>query len=368
MKIIYFVNDLFGKDGGSVNALNTIEPAIKAGHECLVLVNTINKNKKINQKAIMRKTLTYLNNPLLIVVDFWKILIIIKRNKPDVIHFLTEPFAPFLPLIALFVKCRYILTVCGTYAIVPYRRLRTRLLALWYYRRVDAIIAISDYTASRLCAILPKTQIKTSVIPCGISLETYNFSLPMPKSKQSLVSIVFIGWVKERKGILESLQALYEYKKKHGANFIFSIIGRYDTSEKYWQSLNSYIDKAGLKENIEFCGILDEDAKQERLKNANLFIMLSQVHGDYFEGFGLVYLEANAYGIPVIGPNDSGTTQAIKDGFSGYLVEASKSQEVAKKIYQVVDERRINPENCMRWAREHDRERIIVKILEKYQF
>ncbi|MDO8626783.1 MAG: glycosyltransferase family 4 protein [Candidatus Magasanikbacteria bacterium] len=367
MKVLYFVHHLFGKDGWSVNALNTIEPMVSMGRQCVAIVNEVNPAIPVVQIAILRKPLRYLRYPFLIFLDLFKILKIIKKEKPDVIHFLVEPYAFFSYFIKLFFNCKQVLTVCGTYAVLPYNQLRTKLLSILYYRSIDFIISISGYTASRLLKILPKLKDKVIVIPAGINWADLKSAAAATKqTPQTAISIVFTGQIKERKGVLEALQALSLYKNTYHSNFIFSIIGQYDRHQKYWQELNAYITANGLTNNVEFCGLLPESQKNEKLKNADLFIMLSRVDGDHFEGYGLVYLEANAFGVPVIGPNDSGTTQPIKDGYSGYVVTPSDPRQVVEKIDLILNKHSINAQNCLLWAEAHDRRKISQQIFALY--
>lgn len=81
--------------------------------------------------------------------------------------------------------------------------------------------------------------------------------------------------------------------------------------------------------------------------------MLSKTDGIYFEGFGLVFLEANAHGIPVIGSRDSGCAEAIDEGKSGYVVDAFDQKMIVERMHWVLDEKRIDRAECRRWAEFH---------------
>jgi len=109
-----------------------------------------------------------------------------------------------------------------------------------------------------------------------------------------------------------------------------------------------------LDKKINFLGPINNEAKIKYLKSADLYLMLSRVCGDYFEGFGLSYLEANKYGIPVIGPNDGGPKEAIKDGFSGFLVNIFNPKEVAEKVYYILCRDAIKQSHCLEWAMQND--------------
>jgi len=69
---------------------------------------------------------------------------------------------------------------------------------------------------------------------------------------------------------------------------------------------------------------------------AKIFVLNSYyLEGDNdFEGLGLVLLEAQSLGIPVIGANSGGIPEAIHDGFSGYIIPTQDPDTLAHKINQ----------------------------------
>lgn len=349
MKILFFTNNLLGKDGWSRYSLDIIGTLQRIGVEAVCLVNKKDDSIDLKQYEILRKPLKYFNNPINIILDFLKIKRVINNENPDIVHFLVEPYALLLPLIYN-KRIKYFLNICGSYALLPLKRIRTRILARFYYKKVEKIVSISNYTKNRLLEILPYLKEKISVVNCGIDLA----DIGLHSFNNMEKNIVFIGAVKERKGLLEAINALNSYNLKYKKDFIFNIIGEIDSKNIYFQKLSENIKDYYLENKIKFWGSIDEDTKNKLLKNADLFLMLSKVCGDYFEGFGLVYLEANKYGVPVIGPNDGGPKEAIKDGFSGFIVDIFKSGEVADKIYSVLYRGEIKRGNCLEWAKQND--------------
>jgi glycosyltransferase involved in cell wall biosynthesis len=78
----------------------------------------------------------------------------------------------------------------------------------------------------------------------------------------------------------------------------------------------------GVEDRVRFLGNVDEREKIDLLQRARLLLHTPVTSADGgFEGFGIVYLEAAASGIPSIGTTGSGAVDAVLDGETGLLVE-----------------------------------------------
>ena len=88
--------------------------------------------------------------------------------------------------------------------------------------------------------------------------------------------------------------------------------------------------------------------------NADLFLMPSLNINYNFEGFGLVFLEAAAYGVSSIGSIDSGCGEAIQNGQTGYLVNPFDFGDIARKMDLILNQDSIDKENCLNWAKQND--------------
>ena len=95
--------------------------------------------------------------------------------------------------------------------------------------------------------------------------------------------------------------------------------------------------KLHLQDNVVFTGYVTEDKKAFYYNAAEIFIMPSREleNGDV-EGFGIVFLEANAYRKPVIGGKSGGVVDAIVDGKTGLLVNPTDAKEIAFAIIRLL--------------------------------
>jgi len=79
--------------------------------------------------------------------------------------------------------------------------------------------------------------------------------------------------------------------------------------------------RLGIGGRVRFLGRVGDAELVESLVEGNLFVLVSSRNPCSFEGFGLVYLEANAMGTPVLAAKVGGAAEAVDEGVSGFFVE-----------------------------------------------
>ncbi len=89
--------------------------------------------------------------------------------------------------------------------------------------------------------------------------------------------------------------------------------------------------------------------------SSTVFVILSENQPDgNVEGFGIVVLEANYYGIPVIGAKNCGIESAIKDGFNGRLVDGDQPEEIKNALMDILNHYDLYCRQAKEWAMQHD--------------
>lgn len=370
MKILYLTNNLNGQDGWSQYSLDIAKSLKEADALWLVADKSENDFK---QKAILFEPLRSVLNVFLILATASQVNLAIKNFSPDVIHFLAERYLVILPFLNI-KKAKVVSTVHGTYSFLPAKikgRLKMR-LGLWWmkliYNRIDNIIAVSNFTKNYLIDCLNKYNFKgvrekITVISNGIDFNGFCKG-DRKKEPGTTKEILFVGAVKGRKGLAEAISALKVYQERYSKDFVFNIIGAYDAKDPYYLSLKSLISLCQLDDKVVFKNKVDEATLRDFYAQADLFLMLPLSGGNNFEGFGLVYLEANAGGVPCIGSRHSGAAEAILDGRTGYLVESDSAEEVAEKIDLILNKQAISSEACVNWAKQND---INIKVKELFK-
>ncbi|MCB9276508.1 MAG: glycosyltransferase family 4 protein [Lewinellaceae bacterium] len=121
----------------------------------------------------------------------------------------------------------------------------------------------------------------------------------------------------------------------------------------------------GVEAFITFHGPLPDAELAPTLRGADIFLMLSerQADGDV-EGFGIAILEANHLGLPAIGANDSGITDAIQDGYSGRLVGPHDTTGIADAVEEIMQDYPVYAARAKTWAGGFTWEKVIERYLE----
>ena len=372
MKILFISHHLKGNDGWSRYARDLIAGVQKSGADVLCLVNEIDPKADIPQQVCLNKEpLAYLINPVISFLNARKINKIIKFYQPDIIHVLVEPYGAMIPFIKKG-NLKIIISIHSTFAFIPIlvagiRKKISEFMTLLSYKKVSHIISVSKYTEGHLknhmSAIggLKYIENKISIISGGVS----NFSIdssPVPPRENSPKEILFVGALKPRKGLLEAIEALSYVK----TDFVYRVVGAYNENNSYVDLIRKKVKEFNLSGKIILVGSVSDEDLKNMYKKADLFLMLSTNNGADFEGYGLVYIEANGMGVPVVGPNDSGAADAIIHGKTGYLVNQYDALSVAKIIDMVLQNNTIKAEDCIAWARENRSEIKAKKVFEIY--
>jgi len=116
----------------------------------------------------------------------------------------------------------------------------------------------------------------------------------------------------------------------------------------------SYYEKMaharGVQDYVSFAGSVSRMERDRLLASCDVFVMVSRdrkIDGGG-EGFGLVYLEANAFGKPVVAGRVAGALDAVVDGVTGLLVDPEDELEVAEAVVSLLT----NPELAARLGRQ----------------
>lgn len=216
-----------------------------------------------------------------------------------------------------------------------------RLLAAWAERRclnsVDGLILNSRYTQQKVAELLAG-DIPSNIIavPAADHLVP---SVPLPAATHSVnqegpqLNILYVGNVISQKGLHVLLEAL---EKMDRGSFRLTVAGRLDMETGYVKRISRQITRSQFGSSIQFSGPLNS-AELSACYLENDILVLPSVN----EAYGIVYVEAQGFGLPVIGTRAGGAVEVIQHGENGYLIEPGDSQTLSALLTALDNDRNL---------------------------
>lgn len=216
----------------------------------------------------------------------------------------------------------------GTFYLKPHQVFIQRILAFL----CNDILSVSHSLKRRLKTEVRISPNRVSVIPNGVDVEIFhgNYNSAPAKTKlpsdteKSNLRIGCIGSIKPQKNQIMLIKAVELLKDNNSIeNLKVMFVGDGPDREK----LEQFVNNAGLSNHVEFLGRRNDI----HLILASIDILVSTSLSK-FEGMSNIILEAMSSGVPVIATNSVGTSELIKDGINGFLIESNDISKLAEKI------------------------------------
>jgi phosphatidylinositol alpha-1,6-mannosyltransferase len=201
-------------------------------------------------------------------------------------------------------------------------------LAAFAARHAHASIAISSYTSSLLAGAGVATS-GVHLIPPGVDLP--QDSRPLAAERPTFLTISRLADSYKGHDVLVRSLALVRAKIP---DVEWVVVG----DGPLRPSLERLAHSCGVADAVRFLGAVSDEQRDLCLRQADLLAMPSRLpgHGLAGEGFGIVYLEAGAYGKPVVAGNVAGAVDAVIDRVSGLLVDPTDPIAVAEAITELL--------------------------------
>ncbi len=254
-------------------------------------------------------------------------------NGCEVVHCITEPYSPVAALAAG--NRPLLISAHGTYSIYPLTRRRDAPLLRYAYRRAKGVLCVSQFTQRRLREKVRNAR--TFVIPEGVDFDRFQVPADPSLAPQGRY-LLSVGPIKPRKGYSISLEA-FALAKRSMPDLEYYIVGMIHDDDFHQQLLDSAA-KAGVAGRIHFLGQVPDEQLLALYRGCSAFVLTPLTLGTQFEGFGLIYLEANACGKPVVGTYGCGAEEAIINEETGLLVPQGQPEAAAQAIVRLLE----NPE------------------------
>lgn len=260
-----------------------------------------------------------------------------RASKADVIILNHINFSPIGILIKLFnPKCRIWLIAHGIEIWRPINRIKR----IFLKRYCDKIICVSNFTRKQMiarhksdpniCVVLNNAVDPFIKLPDVFDKPEYLLNrYGLNISDQVVFTLTRLASSEQYKGHEQVIKAVGNLKQAF-PNLKYVLSGQYDSVEEI--RIKSLIDKYDVKDEVILTGFLNENELTDHFLLADLFVLPSKK-----EGFGIVFVEALACGLPVICGNADGSTDAIKDGKLGTAINVDDLTELENTIIKYLN-------------------------------
>lgn len=228
--------------------------------------------------------------------------------------------------------------------------------------RARHVITVSNFTRTRLTRHYPGTASRVSVIPPGVSERFFSQNEPGSDSAGKVPTFLTVTRLDEQdriKNVHGVIGALAGLKQDYA--FRYRVISG-SQHGNYRDELERQIRIDGLENMVTIEGRKSDQELVEIYNEADLFILVSYAEPENFEGFGIVFLEANASGIPVLSSREGGMSDYIVENDNGFYVEDPSADGIRSALKKYFDgEITFDPERIrqfpepFRWASITDR-------------
>lgn len=296
---------------------------------------------------------------LFLIVSFCKTIAASLTVKPAVILAGSGLMAPAAYFAARLCGGKSFVYTHGLDIVVPnfwYKK-----LWLPFIRKADLVIANSTFTRN-LVYNLRNISTNIPIINPGISeqkgaaqseVKGFKKKYNLEESK----TLITIGRLTARKGILEFVEKSLPKIVQQQKNVNLVIVG--DTPKNALhgkvQSQSSIMEAArknNLQDRIIFLGKVPEKELCVALSAADVHIFpVITMEGDP-EGFGMVAVEAAAYGIPSVAFATGGVPDAIGHEVSGVLIQEGDYAQLTQKVLSLLDSNYIKKEDCINFSKQ----------------
>ncbi|MEB3217800.1 MAG: glycosyltransferase family 4 protein [Nostocales cyanobacterium 94392] len=209
------------------------------------------------------------------------------------------------------------------------RRLINKYIEQFRLSFADLIVTSSEYSKSEIVSVGINPE---SVHVLSPGLDREKFQLPQERKlfeNKDSKKILCVGNYVPRKGIVYLIEAFAQIERQ---DFTLHLVGNRKNNSSYYNQLNNAVNKLNLTDCVVFHDGADQDNIKQLYASSDIFVLPS-----FQETFGIVFLEAMHYGLPIITTNVTAMPELVEDGKNGLLVPPGDSQALAQAISKLIE-------------------------------
>jgi phosphatidylinositol alpha-1,6-mannosyltransferase len=201
-------------------------------------------------------------------------------------------------------------------------------------RKADEIHLLSHFNKKALLTRFPELASKVVLAPGAAR------RLLLPENKdnenentEGKLRMLTVGRLHPRKGQDRILDAIRQMPNELKAGLEYYVIGP-EVRPHYARGLREQADSSGIP--VHFLGDLQDHDVRIAYESSDLFALTSVPHPRSVEGFGFVYLEAAAHGLPVLAHRTGGVEDAVVHNETGLLADPNDSDDLARSLERLL--------------------------------
>jgi phosphatidylinositol alpha-1,6-mannosyltransferase len=197
------------------------------------------------------------------------------------------------------------------------------------YFRIRMARALSPAAASRMVKLTPGVDPMEFRPGAGGMQVRRDLGIPADRPV-----VICVSRMVSRKGQDLLIKAWPAVRSRSGCDPLLMLVG----DGPYRSTLDKLVRRSGAADSVLFTGPVSWEDLPAYYDAGNIFAMPCRTRraGLDVEGLGIVYLEASATGLPVIGGDSGGAPDAILDGETGYVVDGRSEGDLAERLVQLL--------------------------------
>lgn len=275
----------------------------------------------------------------------WRTMHEVDFKRYDLVHAADWVHIIALSCINKFRRVPFIATVHGSEILEFPKSIHLRVLRVKnIFNYPDKILSNSHYTRNLLLTQFPNVD-RDKVKVTLLAASSYWFQTVNPEDAQRVRRtynipldhkiILTVSRLDKRKGHRLVFQALQLLPAALKEELTYVIVGD-GVDKNYLKELRRLA--AGCGVNVVFTGSVSDEDVRALYSTAAVFCMPGEPHDGKVEGFGLVYLEAAAQGLPSIASNMAAIPEVVLDGKTGLLVQPMDVPALASALERLLGE------------------------------
>ncbi len=208
-------------------------------------------------------------------------------------------------------------------------------------RNASMLICNSENTANIVRKLGFDSGSKCEVLHPGVDTSRFEVAAPDTSFRQQMGwsgkrVLLTVGRLQRRKGqdfLIKSMPALL----KEFPDLFYAVVGRGEC----YDELISLVDQHKLHDNVCVYPDMDDEALIKCYQQCDIFILPNRTIDNDIEGFGMVLVEAQVCGKPVIAGDSGGTRETMNIGKTGHIIDCSSTENLLKELSPILRNREI---------------------------